>query len=112
MTHEPSPLECPPGRVEIGRPWSFDGDGEPVAGVYLAFHGSAATYLLGWSGNQGRRSRASHYLLWHSIEYLKQLGLLGFDLGGIDASANPGIARFKLGIGGERYELVGEYCRW
>ncbi len=85
--------------------------GETVAGVCLALHGSSATYLLGWNGDRGRRSRASHYLLWHSIEYLKQAGLRWFDLGGIDEVANPGIAQFKLGMGGEFYDSVGEYWK-
>jgi len=87
-------------------------NGEPVAGVCLAFHGSAATYLLGWNGARARQLRASHFLIWQSIVYLKEAGVEWFDLGGIDEKDNPGIAKFKLGAGGERYDLAGEYVKW
>jgi hypothetical protein len=33
-------------------------------------------------------------------------------LGGIDEELTPGISAFKLGLGGEQYELVGEYWKW
>ena len=38
-------------------------DGKPVAGLLLARHGSAATYLVGWTGDTGRDVRATHVLL-------------------------------------------------
>ena len=86
--------------------------GQPVAGICLIPHGAAATYLLGWSGSEGRDLKANHYLLWQAIEYLKQRDLRWFDLGGIDEDRTPGIAAFKLGINGERYESVGEFWKW
>ena len=87
-------------------------EGEPVAGVCLARHGSAATYLLGWNGHKGRNLKANQYLLWQAIKYLKQSGSRWFDLGGISEENTPGITAFKLGLNGERYELVGEYWKW
>ena len=33
-------------------------------------------------------------------------------LGGISQEHTPGITAFKLGLNGERYELVGEYWKW
>jgi len=87
-------------------------DGEPVAGVCLARHGAAATYLLGWNGARGRNLKANQYLLWQAIAYLKQSGLRWFDLGGISEEQTPGISAFKLGVNGERYESLGEYWRW
>ena len=86
--------------------------GEVVAGVCLAHHGSAATYLLGWNGTFGRNIKANQYLLWQAISHLKASGTIGFDLGGINAEDTFGITAFKLGLGGERYELVGEYWKW
>jgi hypothetical protein len=87
-------------------------EGEAVAGICLARHGAAATYLIGWNGTQGRNLKANQYLLWQAIVYLKQSGLRWFDLGGISEENNPGITAFKLGLNGERYGLAGEYWKW
>lgn len=86
-------------------------DTQAVAGICLVCHGSAATYLLGWNGPEGRKLKANQYLLWQAVVYLKQAGFDWFDLGGIDEDHTPGIAAFKLGLRGERYELVGEYWK-
>jgi hypothetical protein len=85
---------------------------EAVAGICLVCHGAAATYLLGWNGNEGRKLKANQYLLWQAVVTLKQAGIRWFDLGGIDENLTPGISAFKSGLGGEQYELVGEYWKW
>ncbi len=90
---------------------AMDGE-EAVAGICLVRHGTAATYLLGWNGARGRKLKANQYLLWQAIVYLKQAGLDCFDLGGVDEERTPGIAAFKLGMNGRRYELLGEYWKW
>lgn len=82
--------------------------GEPVAGLLLARHGTAATYLVGWTGETGRDARATHVLLWEAVQRLKAAGTAWFDLGGINIDA-PGVARFKRGLGGEETTLVGGY---
>ena len=87
-------------------------EGEPVAGICLACHGAAATYLLGWNGHKGRNLRAHQYLLWQAFIHLKQSGLRWLDLGGISEEHTPGITAFKLGVNGERYESLGEYWKW
>ena len=87
-------------------------EGEPVAGICVARHGCAATYLLGWNGHAGRRLKPNQFLLWQAIRYLKEAGAQWFDLGGISEENTPGITAFKLGLNGERYELVGEYWKW
>lgn len=86
--------------------------GEPVSGICLALHGVAATYLLGWNGPMGRSLNANRFLFWFAIKLLKQSGLRWFDLGGIDEKSTPGITAFKVGLGGERYALVGEHVKW
>jgi hypothetical protein len=86
--------------------------GEAVAGICVARHGCAATYLLGWNGDAGRRLKANQFLLWQAIRHLKEAGSQWFDLGGISEEKTPGITAFKLGLNGERYELVGEYWKW
>lgn len=82
---------------------------EILAGISVVRHGNSATYLLGWNGDKGRRFNANNFLLWNAIIYLKQHGVLNFDLGGIDEVRNPGIASFKRGMNGYGYTLVGEY---
>ena len=39
---------------------------------------------------------------------LKEQGIRWFDLGGIDEDTTPGISEFKLGVNGNRYNLIGE----
>jgi hypothetical protein len=86
-------------------------EGEPVAGICIACHGVSATYLVGWNGPKGRNLKANQFLLWQALVYLKHSGYCYLDLGGIDEEHTPGIAAFKLGLNGERYELVGEYWK-
>ena len=81
---------------------------EPLAGICIVSHGSAATYLLGWNGQKGRRLKANQFLLWNAMMLLKEQGVRWFDLGGIDEDRTPGISEFKLGVNGIRYVLVGE----
>ncbi len=83
-------------------------DNEPVAGVLIFTHGSAATYQVGWANVEGRKSSATHYLLWQAIRLLKEKNIRWFDLGGI-TDDNPGLEEFKSGLGGEKYELIGSY---
>ena len=82
--------------------------GDPVAGVLLVRHGVAATYQVGWSGEAGRDLKAHHFLLWQSVLWLKENRYTGFDLGGINETT-PGIAQFKIGMGGQPFRLVGGY---
>lgn len=86
-------------------------DEEAVAGICIAQHGTAATYLIGWNGIKGREIKANQYLVWQVIMYLKQAGMQWLDLGGIDEEGTAGISVFKLGLNGKRYENVGEYIK-
>jgi len=82
--------------------------GQPVAALLLTVHGNSATYLIGWSGDAGRRLRAHNLLLWRAVEQLKAAGIHWLDLGGINTDA-PGVASFKRGMGGELVTLAGGY---
>ncbi|MEZ5866231.1 MAG: GNAT family N-acetyltransferase [Geminicoccaceae bacterium] len=84
-------------------------EGTPVAGVLLARHGRAATYYAGVTTAAGRRLRAHHILLWEGVLRLQRAGCTALDLGGIDTVTSPGIARFKLGLGGTPLTLAGSY---
>lgn len=83
--------------------------GDPVAGVILVRHGKAATYLASWTSDAGRVGQAHNLLLWRGIETLKAGGTDWLDLGGVNTESQPGIARFKLGLGGEVFTLTGTY---
>lgn len=85
-----------------------EADGEAVSGVLLARHGDSVTWLVGWTGAEGRRLRATNLLLWRAVEIAKADGVRRFDLGGINEEA-PGVAAFKAGMGGRELTLVGGY---
>lgn len=84
--------------------------GKRVAGILLACHGRSATFFVGYSGPEGRRLGAHNLLLWHAALMLKREGMLWFDLGGINDAGAAGIARFKEGLGGQPFTLVGVYA--
>lgn len=87
-------------------------DGEAIAGACIAIHGVAATYLSGWSSGSGRKMGAMQMVLWAVVDILRDRKAEWFDLGGIDDDLTPGISAFKRGMGGQPYELVGEYFKW
>ncbi len=82
--------------------------GELRAGIVLVRHGATATYYAGWASPEGRRDKAHNLLLWRGLLALKAGGTRWLDLGGISPTA-PGVARFKLGLGGELFTLAGTY---
>jgi hypothetical protein len=83
--------------------------GERLAGIYVLRHGDTATYLIGWTGAEGRRLGATHLLLWRAMDTLAGEGVRRFDMGGINPEAAPGLTLFKRGFGGRDYELIGSY---
>lgn len=82
---------------------------ELVAGALFLGHGTTATYYVGWSGPQGRELDAQTLLLWRGVEALRENGITMLDLGGIDTRRAAGVARFKLGLGGEPFTLSGTW---
>ena len=80
-----------------------------VAGVLILLHANSATYHIGWSNDEGRQSGAHNLLLWEAMSKLKSKGIRWFDLGGVNTEDAAGIARFKLGMGGQVMSLSGTY---
>ncbi len=70
----------------------------PVAATTFLLHGSSATYLMGWTGDEGRRLSAHNLLLWTAMERLARRGMSSLDLGRIDPKT-PGLNHFKCGTG-------------
>lgn len=75
-------------------------DGEAVGALVCSLLGDTAIYLLGATTDRGRELKASYFLHWQAMLWLKSHGARGYDLGGIDPAANPGGYHFKSGFGG------------
>ena len=43
---------------------------------------------------------------------MKSENISWFDLGGIDIINNPGVAKFKLGVEGKKFSLIGDWINW
>jgi hypothetical protein len=83
----------------------------PVGGVIIIKHGLNSEYLVGWFGEEGRKLAAGNFLLWNATIEMKRRGCRWLDLGGIPTSERFG--HFKMGMGGDAYDLVGEWlCFW
>jgi hypothetical protein len=80
-----------------------------VAGILFVRHGNSATYYTSWNSDEGRNSRAHNVLLWRAIQELRERGIKWLDLGGLNTESAAGVARFKIGLGGEIVTLSGTY---
>ena len=83
--------------------------GRPVGGVLIALHPPAATWLIGWSGPEGRAHHAHNLLLRDGLRILKQRGIGYFDLGGVNDGPAAFVKRFKQGLGGQFVTQPGLY---
>ena len=83
-------------------------NGKPIAGLCVIKHGTSATYQIGWANDEGRKFGAMNFLLWEAIKILKDEGITGFDLGGINEQAE-GLTKFKEGLGGEKITYLGHF---
>jgi lipid II:glycine glycyltransferase (peptidoglycan interpeptide bridge formation enzyme) len=80
-------------------------EGELLAGIILAVHGRAATYLYGASSDAKRNLMPAYALQWEAIRLARRRGCLTYDLFGVPPSPDPahpmhGLYRFKTGFGG------------
>ncbi|MDH3737741.1 MAG: GNAT family N-acetyltransferase [Alphaproteobacteria bacterium] len=97
------------GKADTVRVWLAMQGKEPAAGIVVIRHGASATYLAGWTTDEGRDGNAHNLLLWRAITELRKAGTDWLDLGGVDTQTAPGIARFKLGLGGELQTNTGTF---
>ncbi len=84
---------------------------EPLAAGLFLRHGPDATYYVSHTTLAGRDRSATNLMLWAAIRRLSDQGVRHLDLGGIDTRDAPGLARFKLGLGGRVLSLAGTYAR-
>jgi len=98
------------GRLHQLHLWRCVKDGAPIAGILVVRHLTTATYLVGWTSEEGRKANANHLLLWRAASFLKGDDVAAFDLGGYNEEEAAGIANFKRGMGGEDWVSVGQYA--
>lgn len=88
-------------RADLGR--------DQTAAMLFLTHGVMATYHIGWSSDEGRKLGAHNLILWNAMLALKEKGVKVLDLGGVNTGSGAGIARFKLGTGGEVLQRPGSF---
>lgn len=84
-------------------------DNDPAGVLISVHHGSTATYLMGYTNHDGRKFNANYLMLWHAILNAKKSGLRYYDLGGLSSNTPAGIRKFKSGLNGQEYSLIGEF---
>lgn len=84
-------------------------DGERAAMIMMACHGRSATYLVGWTSDEGRKTAAHHRLLWSVLDVLKEKGISELDLGGVNDDSAQGVKTFKEGMGGRTVRYAGHF---
>ncbi|MFS2316328.1 lipid II:glycine glycyltransferase FemX [Maricaulis sp. D1M11] len=82
---------------------------QKAAAMLFLIHGRAATYHIGWSSDEGRKLGAHNLLLWSALGALKDRGVTQLDLGGVNTQSGAGIARFKIGTGGQVVTYSGSW---
>ena len=84
-------------------------DGADAAGHVGHIAGDTCVYLLGASNDRARRTKAAYLAQWAFLLAGKAAGCSWYDLGGVDEEANPGVYRFKRGLGGASWSAPGPY---
>jgi hypothetical protein len=87
-------------------------EGEPVAGLAVPLIGAVALDWLAATGDKGLDCRASHFLHWQMLGWLKALGFRWYDLDCINPKTTPGTYQFKAGLSGrlgKEVEYVGQF---
>lgn len=100
-----------PRRVDL---YLASRDGQVHAGGLLTRVGDEVSYVYGASSNAGRAWRPSNAMQWRMLSDAAAGGVAVYDLRGISDTLDPGdplfgLLRFKLGLGGDAVELVGEW---
>ncbi len=85
--------------------------GKPVGGYISSMLGDTCVLLLGASSQQGLDLRASYLLQWFTLQEARKRSCRWYDLGGIDPERNPGVYRFKKGMGGIEVTASGPFER-
>ena len=84
-------------------------DGKPVAALVVSLYGDSCIYILGATNDQARELKASYFLHWQVILWLKEHCARVYDLGGVNPQINPGGYHFKSGFGGTEFARLNTY---
>lgn len=104
-------LSQQPDRVRL---YIAEVDGEVAASTLWVRVGRHAWYSYGASTTKHRDARPSNAIQWAMLRAARDAGCHTYDLRGISDTLNEsdplfGLIRFKLGIGGQAVEYVGEH---
>ena len=77
-----------------------------VSSIICSTIGETCTYMLGATGDAGLDLFSSNLLHWHCIKYLKKIGKLWYDLGGINPDEHKGLFQYKRGLAGRDSQIV------
>lgn len=86
--------------------------GEMIAYKVLYLHGNTATSFIAWNTDEGLEKNARTLLIYESMIWLKKNGFDYFDLGGVDDISTEAVAKYKRGMGGTDYRLIGEFIKY
>ena len=86
---------------------------EPVAGFIASAIGDVGVTIFRANTYKGNKLKASYLTYWHMLKLLKKSGCKYCDQGGVDRKNNPGVYKFKMGMGGKEIFSVGlfEACQ-
>lgn len=76
-------------------------NGIPVSGTIATGIGDTGIYLFGGTSDAGMKAKGAYLLQWSMVQWLKQLGVRYYNLGGINPDTNPGVYHFKSGFSGQ-----------
>ena len=88
-------------------------DGVAIAGAVIVACGDTAYYMYGATEDAALPLKAGYALHWWIVNWLPELGVRWYDLGG--EAGDPGLRQFKKGLVGKQGAIVstpGEFDRW
>jgi lipid II:glycine glycyltransferase (peptidoglycan interpeptide bridge formation enzyme) len=83
--------------------------GEPVSVHVSANLGDNGIMLLAASSEKGYECSASYVAWWRAVLISNSRGMKKYDVGGVNFKNDPGISRFKAGIGGQECFYIGAF---
>jgi hypothetical protein len=87
-------------------------DGQPVAGGIFSAIGDMALYMVGATSDAGMKTKGSYLIQWSFVNWLKENGIMHYDLHGFNPETNPGTYHFKRGLAGKHgrnVEFLGKF---
>jgi lipid II:glycine glycyltransferase (peptidoglycan interpeptide bridge formation enzyme) len=83
--------------------------GEPVSVHVSTNLGESGILLLTASSEKGYECSASYMAWWKAVLISNSRGMKKYDVGGVDFEHDPGISRFKAGMGGQECSYIGGF---